>query len=81
MIKSKNYNGNQIVCEYDSSNLKKGVYDTVTKKLTVTFGNDMRYEYDEVPHDIFAELNLAESQGKYFNQKIAKAYTYKRIID
>lgn len=81
MIKSKNYNGNQIVCEYDSSNLKKGVYDTVTKKLTVTFGNDMRYEYDEVPHDVFAELNLAESQGKYFNQKIAKAYTYKRIID
>ena len=81
MIKSKNYNGNQIVCEYDSSNLKKGVYDTVTKKLTVTFGNDMRYEYDEVPHDIFAELNLAESQGKYFNQKIAKGYTYKRIID
>ena len=81
MIKSKNYNGSQIVCEYDSSNLKKGVYDTVTKKLTVTFGNDMRYEYDEVPHDIFAELNLAESQGKYFNQKIAKAYTYKRIID
>jgi hypothetical protein len=81
MIKSKNYNGNQIVCEYDSSNLKKGVYDTVTKKLTVTFGNDMQYEYDEVPHDIFAELNLAESQGKYFNQKIAKAYTYKRIID
>jgi hypothetical protein len=81
MIKSKNYNGNQIVCEYDSSNLKKGVYDTVTKKLTVTFGNDMRYEYDEVPHDVFAELNLAESQGKYFNQKIAKGYTYKRIID
>lgn len=81
MIKSKNYNGNQIVCEYDSSNLKKGVYDTVTKKLTVTFSNDMRYEYDEVPHDVFAELNLAESQGKYFNQKIAKGYTYKRIID
>jgi hypothetical protein len=81
MIKSKNYNGNQIVCEYDSSNLKKGVYDTVTKKLTVTFGNDMQYEYDEVPHDIFAELNLAESQGKYFNQKIAKAFTYKKIIN
>jgi len=81
MIKSKNYNGNQIVCEYDSSNLKKGVYDTVTKKLIVTFGNDMQYEYDEVPHETFAELNLAESQGKYFNQKIAKAFTYKKIIN
>jgi hypothetical protein len=41
----------------------------------------MQYEYDEVPHDIFAELNLAESQGKYFNQKIAKAFTYKKIIN
>jgi hypothetical protein len=81
MIKSKNYIGNQVVCEYDSSNLKGAAYDTTTKKLIVTFGNDTKYEYNEVPHEIFAELNLAESQGKYFNQKIAKTYTYKRIID
>lgn len=79
MIKSKNYIGNTIVCEYDSSNLKGANYETTTKKLLVTFGNGMQYEYDEVPHEIFAELNLAESQGKYFNQKIAKTYTYRKI--
>lgn len=80
MIKSKNYVGNHIVCEYDSSNLRGATYDTTTKKLIVVFGNETKYEYDDVPHDIFAELNLAESQGKYFNQKIAKAYTYKKIV-
>lgn len=80
MIKSKNYVGSSIVCEYDSSNLKGATYDTNTKKLIVEFGNGTKYEYDEVPHETFAELNLAESQGKYFNQKISKTFTYKKII-
>jgi hypothetical protein len=79
MVKSKNYIGNNIICEYDSSNLKGANYETTTKKLVVTFGNGTQYEYNDVPHEIFAELNLAESQGKYFNQKIAKTYTYKKI--
>jgi hypothetical protein len=79
MVKSKNYNGNKIICEYDSSNLKGAEYDTITKKLKVTFGNDMMYEYDDVSHETFAELNLSESQGKYFNQKIAKNFTYRKI--
>lgn len=79
MIKSKNYIGSQILCEYDSTNLRSGLYDTDTKKLTVTFGNGTSYEYDNVPHEIFAELNLAESQGKYFNQRISKAFTYRKV--
>lgn len=81
MVKSKNYNGNQIICEYDSSNLKKGVYDTTTKKLQLTFNNDGVYEYDKVPHDVFAAMNLAESQGKYFNQHIKKGYTFRKVLN
>ena len=60
------------------SNLKGAEYDTTTKKLNVTFGNGMKYEYDDVSHETFAELNLSESQGKYFNQKIAKNFTYRK---
>ena len=79
MTKSKNYNGSEIICEYDSSNLKKSVYDTETKKLKLTFTNDGIYEYDEVPHDVFAEMNLAESTGKFFNQRIKKSYTFRKL--
>lgn len=80
MEKTKQYAGNEIITEYDSSNLKGAIYNTVTKNLTVTFNNGQRYEYLDVPHEIFAELNLAESAGKYFNTKIARAFTYKKII-
>jgi hypothetical protein len=38
----------------------------------------MVYEYDDVPHEVFSEMNIAESQGRYFNQKIAKNYTYRK---
>jgi hypothetical protein len=79
MIVKKDYLGSKIICEYNSSNLKKGEYDINTKKLDVTFNNGMVYEYDDVPHEVFSEMNIAESQGKYFNQKIAKNYNYKRI--
>lgn len=79
MIKSKNYEGTKVICEYDSSNLKKASYDTLTKKLSVTFNNEVVYEYDDVPHETFSALNLSESQGKFFNQNIAKKFTYKKI--
>jgi len=79
MTKSKNYEGSKVICEYDSSNLKRGVYDTETKKLTLTFNNEGLYEYDEVPHEVFAALNLAESTGKYFNTNIKKNYSYRKV--
>lgn len=79
MLKSKQYSGNNIICEYDSANLKLANYDISTKKLIVTFGNGSLYEYDEVPHETFAELNLSESQGKFFNKNIAKIFTYRKL--
>jgi hypothetical protein len=79
MVKSKKYEGTKVICEYDSSNLRQVSYDTTTKKLNVTFNNGAIYEYDDVPHETFAGLNLAESQGKFFNQNISKSFTYKKI--
>lgn len=78
-VKSKQYLGENIVVAYESSNISEGKYNTNTKKLQITFNNGMTYEYDDVPHETFAEMNLAESQGKYFNSKIARSYTYRKI--
>ena len=79
MVK-KNFEGTKIICEYTSSNIKKGVYDTETKKLLVTFNNGQIYEYDDVPHETFTQMNLAESHGKYFNTNVARKYNYRKIL-
>lgn len=79
-VTSKKYLGENIVTEYVSSNIKGGKYNITNKKLEITFNNGMVYEYEDVPHEIFAELNLAESQGKYFNTNIAKKYVYKKVL-
>lgn len=75
----KRYEGKDIIAEYVSSNLKEGKYNIDTQKLIITFNNNTQYVYDDVPHEVFAELNIAESVGKYFNQNIAKKYTYKKV--
>jgi hypothetical protein len=79
MIISEKISGTQIAVEIQSSNLKQAIYDTVGKKLVLVFNNNKKYEYDEVPWDVFAAFRLAESQGKYFNSNINKKYIYKLI--
>jgi len=78
-VTSKQYLGENVVVLYESSNIKEGKYNTNTKKLQVTFNNGAIYEYDDVPHETFAAMNLAESQGKFFNTNIAKSFTYRKL--
>jgi hypothetical protein len=79
MVISKKYDGTKIICEYNSSNLKSASYDTTTNKLNITFSSGTTYEYDGVPHTVFSEMNLTESQGSFFNKNIAKKYSYKKL--
>lgn len=78
-IKRTTIEGTKIICEIDSTNLARTEYDTESKKMVVVFKNGISYEYDDVPHNIYAQLRLSESQGKYFNTNIAKSYKYKKI--
>jgi hypothetical protein len=78
-IKRTEINGTKILCEIESSNLKSTEYDTELKKLVVEFKNGIKYEYDEVPHNIYAQFRLSESQGKFFNTQIAKTFKYKKL--
>ena len=68
--------GTKIINEVKSSNVKKTEYDLETKKLLVEFNNGIKYEYDDVPHKIYTQFRLAESQGKFFSTNIAKTYKY-----
>jgi hypothetical protein len=78
-IKRTEINGTKITCEIESSNLKTTIYDTESNKLIVEFKNGFKYEYDEVPHNIYAQFRLSESQGKFFTTDIAKKYPYKKL--
>ena len=71
--------GTKIICEIESSNLVKTEYDSDNQSLIATFKNGIMYEYEEVPHKIYAQFRLAESQGKFFNTEIAITYKYKKI--
>lgn len=76
MRTSKNISGTQILCEYTSSNIKKAVYNTANKQLEITFNSNSTYIYENVSHEVFTEFDMADSQGKYFNTKINKKYTF-----
>ena len=62
-----------------SSNIKSTEYDTESKDLVVEFNNGAKYNYNNVPHQVYTKFRLAESQGKFFTTDIAKQYSYKKV--
>jgi hypothetical protein len=62
-----------------SSNITESKYDTAEKTMTVKFSNGLQYEYKDVPHEVYVQFRMAESQGKFFSSKISKAYQYKKL--
>ena len=71
--------GSKIINEIKSSNINKTEYDTDSKKLIVEFNNNTKYEYENVPHQIYVKFRMAESQGKFFTTEISKKYKYKKL--
>ena len=71
--------GTKIVNQIESSNLVETEYDTATKKLVVEFKNGAKYEYEDVPHQLYKSFRSSESQGKFFTSEISKKYKYKKL--
>lgn len=78
-VKKETIEGSKIINEIVSSNIKKTIYDTETKKMTCEFNNGLVYEYSDVPHGVYTKFRLAESQGKFFTTDIAKKFSYKKL--
>ena len=78
-ILKETIDGTKIINEIQSSNVIKTEYDTETKKLIATFKNGTNYEYENVPHQIYTQFRMSESQGKFFSEKISKTYKYKKL--
>ena len=78
-ITSEIISGTTILNEVESSNIVRTQYDTITKKMIAEFKNGTRYEYSDVPHQIYTQFRTAESQGNFFNKNISKSHTYKKL--
>lgn len=78
-ITSEKIEGNQITVIIKSSNITSAIYNTETQDLTVTFNTGGIYVYNKVPWTLFTKFRMAESQGKFFNEKIAKNHKYTKV--
>ena len=63
----------------ESSNLQSIWYDAKSKILAVRFTSGTRYQYTDVPSNVYDELLKAESHGKYFHRNIRMVYPYRKL--
>ena len=78
-ITKEEIKGTKILNEISSSNLVRTEYDTETKKLIAAFKGGIKYEYEDVPHQLYTSFRSAPSQGSFFNTKISKTFKYKKL--
>jgi hypothetical protein len=71
--------GTKIVNEIQSSNIRKSEFDTTSRELIIEFNNGMRYLYEDIPHQLYTQFRMSESQGKFFNSKIAQTYKNRKL--
>lgn len=62
-----------------SSSLRSVGYDAASQTLEIEFNTGTVYQYTGVPSEVYEELIVAPSHGKYFAESIKDAYPYSRI--
>lgn len=63
----------------NSSNLAGFGYISDSQVLVVEFKNGSRYNYYDVPSQVFEEMKSAESFGKFHAYNIKGVYRYARV--
>lgn len=63
----------------ESSNLAGFGYDPARSVLTVEFKNASRYEYYDVPADVFERMRAATSRGQFLAQEVKNRFRYARV--
>lgn len=59
--------------------IQSSEYNPETQEMVITFQQRGTYRYFGVEQETFDELQEAESQGAYFNERIRDSYTSERI--
>jgi len=62
-----------------SGNVERTLYDGERGILTVTYRNQKKYQYMDVPANVWEDLLKAESIGKFLSAEIKGHYRYMEI--
>ena len=62
-----------------SSVIRRFRYDAADRRLTVTFTSGAVYAYLDVPPEVAAALDQAESQGRLFGEAIRAGFAFDRL--
>lgn len=63
----------------ESSTISRMAYDEARKALTVEFKNGSRYEYYDLPANVFQQMKAAASKGQFLSANIKGRYRYARV--
>ncbi len=72
MLLKEEISNNLEVCDFDSSDIHKTIYNQELSNLIIFFRRGGTYSYTNVDYITYLEFKESESQGKYFQQKIRK---------
>jgi hypothetical protein len=62
-----------------SSAINDHSYDDDSQELLIEFVTGRRYIYEDVPVEVAAGLQDAESKGAYFNARIRDKYVFREL--
>jgi KTSC domain len=62
-----------------SSVVSTMTYNPATSTLRIRFVSGSVYDYKNVPHKVYREMQAAESKGTFLNKYIKKDYAFKKI--
>jgi len=63
----------------ESKNLKRYGYRSADNTLIIEFKNGARYEYPDVPRELFDQMRHADSAGSFFAQRVKNDFQAKRL--
>lgn len=70
----------QVSGNFTSSNVAPPLrYNTETRILEVRFNNGGIYHYYDVPAEVWADMQSAESKGQFLAQRIKGKYRYSKV--
>jgi hypothetical protein len=63
----------------ESSNIAGFDYDAAQQILVVEFNHGGRYNYYDVPEQVYEGMRAATSKGQYLAQNVKNIYRYARV--
>ena len=65
----------------ESSNISAVGYDMSFGSLIVEYKSGAKYQYKEVPYEVYENLIKAESKGRFINENVKGKFEYNRITE